>query len=194
VLFSWFGILVAADRAGTPADPDRVMAWILAVLDALVLWPLALRGARRYVWRRMEHRDEPAEPWGRRVLPPVPPAPVTVPDALGRVAVVVIGALAIAAACGPQEVTRVLVGGLLAASVGPASAWALLRLAAFVLQALLLFPVLWASERGLRNVQAGTAAHRLLLVRRNWYLGAAVGWVASLGVGFVLSWALLVTL
>lgn len=183
VLGLWIGLVLLADRIGVDMSANQVFAWILATIVALLLWPLMVRALNRWFWHRRTRPDDAVGP-GTRTAPP-PRVPLGAGTAALRIAVLVIGALALLLVCGPQEVAAAISGAIGSASAGPASAWALVQLGAFLLTMALLLPVLLLTDRVLRRTPADSPDRLAVELRQNWYAAAATAWAAAAVMGFL---------
>jgi len=173
LLACWIGGLLLASKMGTPISAAQMLAWVLSVFVATIVWPLSIRRFRR---------DSPY-PEGSG---PTPQAPTRL-DAAARVLVLVAGGIAIALVCGPLGVVAMLGGWWQTASTGGRADGLLLQLAAILVSLLLAAPVLIASHRALRRLPPGDPRRSKWLERESWYYGAAVAWVVSLGIGLMAS-------
>lgn len=194
VIAAWIGLILLAERLGWGLTANEVFAWLLAAIVALVLWPLAVRGANRQLWHFRDRRPGSEIRWGSEPTRAVPKVPLAPGERLARAAILVIGALALFAICGPQQVTLALLGALEVASAGVRSWWLALQLAAFLLTFALMLPVLWITDRALRRVPRDDPRRFALEVKQNWYLAAALGWAMCALLGFVFEYLVLTRL
>ena len=173
LLACWIGGLMLASKLGNPISAAQMLAWVLSVFVATVIWPLGIRRFRR---------DFPY-PEGSGLTPQVP----TRLDSAARVLVLFAGGIAIVLVCGPLGVVAMLVGWWQMASAGGRADGPLLQLAAILVSLLLAAPVLIASHRALRHLPPGDPRRLKWQERESWYYGAAVAWVVSLGIGMMAS-------
>ncbi|UOQ90232.1 hypothetical protein MUN74_04745 [Agromyces endophyticus] len=186
-LGAWIGLVVLGARLDWPFTANEIFAWLAAALVALVLWPITAYGAQRQVWHFRARRPDESMRWGAEPTAPVPKVPLTVGERWARAAILFVGAAALLAICGPQQVTLALLGALDAASAGARSWWLALQFGAFLLMAALIVPVLWLTDRRVRRLPADSSERTRFAVVQAWYLGAAIGWVMSAVVGFVIA-------
>lgn len=59
VLFVWIGGVFLAEVWGFRMSSTQVLAWILAAITGVVVWPLALRRLRRELWSRQHAGADP---------------------------------------------------------------------------------------------------------------------------------------
>ncbi|MFF2389495.1 hypothetical protein [Agromyces sp. NPDC058104] len=190
-LGAWIGLVLAGDRLGWGLTADGIFAWLTAALVALVLWPIAIRGARRQLWHARGRR--PGEPvrWGAEPTAPVPKEQLSARERWARAAIVTIGAVTLLALCGPQPVTLALLDGLDAASAGARSWWLALQFGAFLLMLAVVLPVVRATDRVIRRHERDDPARERLELAQSWYLGAAIAWVMCAIVGFLIAFLIL---
>ncbi|WP_353367081.1 hypothetical protein [Acidovorax sp. FG27] len=173
LLACWIGGLMLASKLGTPISAAQMLAWVLSVFVAAIVWPLGIRRFRR---------DCPY-PEGSGLTPQAP----TRLDAAARVLVLFAGGIAIVLVCGPLGVVAMLGEWWQMASAGGRADGPLLQLAAILVSLLLAAPVLIASHRALRHLPPGDPRRLKWQERESWYYGAAVAWVVSLGIGMMAS-------
>ena len=190
-LGAWIGLVLAGDRLGWSLTADEVFSWLVAALVALLLWPIAIRGAQRQLWHfRGRPPGEPVR-WGSEPTAPVPKESPAAGERWARAAIVTIGAVSLLAICGPQAVTLALLDGLDAARAGPRSWWLALQFGAFILMLAVVVPVLWATERRIRRRPRDDPGRERLELAQSWYLGAALAWAMCAIVGFLIAFMIL---
>ncbi|MBW8762546.1 MAG: hypothetical protein JF592_08160 [Microbacterium sp.] len=194
MLAAWIGLIFLAERVDMDLTANEVFAWLIAAIVALVLWPITLRATRRQFWAQRQRKLGNPDPAKNVPGPPVPKVRIATGDLLGRVAVVILGALALLLISGSQEITTLLTLGIGAASSGPRSAWLLLQLAVFLLLFALFLPVLWLTDRTLRRVPPADPRRRALEIKQDWYLAAVTAWVACLVLGYLFAYLVLTRL
>lgn len=181
VLAAWIGGILLLQSVGIEMSPNQVFAWLMAAFVGLVLWPVLRRRAHVEFWRSHDG-DAP------------PKVPATRADAAVRAIVLIAGALALIAICGPQDIVSTLSAFWGSVAPGRRSSAALLQLAAFVLIAVLMVPAMIITDRALRRTARDDPAYLRLQVRQNWYASAAVAWVGSLIIGILIGWLILTRL
>lgn len=191
VLAAWIGLILLGEGLGWGLTANEVFAWLLAAVVAVGLWPFAVHGSHRQLWHYRDRRPGERIRWGSEPTSPAPRVRWTAGELLARVAILVLGAVALLAICGPQQVTLALVGGLDAISAGAGSWWAALQLVAFVLTFALALPVLWLSERRLRGIPRDDPEYARRSVVQNWYYAAALAWAISALLGFLFGFLIL---
>ncbi|MFF2274480.1 hypothetical protein [Agromyces sp. NPDC058126] len=91
-LGAWIGLVLAGDRLGWSLTADEVFSWLVAALVALLLWPIAIRGAQRQLWHfRGRPPGEPVR-WGSEPTAPVPKESPAAGERWARAAIMTIGA------------------------------------------------------------------------------------------------------
>jgi len=173
LLGCWIGGLLLASRLGIPMSAAQMLAWILSVFVAAVLWPISIRRLRK----DFPYPEDPGS---------APLAPTRL-DAACRVLVRIAGGVAIVLLCGPLATVGTLGGWWQKLSIGGREDGLLLQLAALLLSLLLAAPVLIASRRATRRLPPGDPRRLTWQERESWYYAAAVAWVLSLGVGMMAS-------
>ncbi|MGX5695405.1 hypothetical protein ACWKWP_04335 [Agromyces soli] len=191
VLWAWIGLILLGEQLELGLTANEVLAWLIAAVVALGLWPLAIRGSHRQLWHFRDRRPGEKIRWGAEPTAPVPRVRWAAGELLARVAIIVIGAILLFAICGPQQVTLALAGGLDAISAGTRSWWGALQLVAFVLTFALALPVLWLSERRLRGIPRDDPEYARRAVVQNWYYAAALAWGMSALLGFLFGFMIL---
>ncbi|WP_424936543.1 MULTISPECIES: hypothetical protein [Bacteria] len=194
VLAAWIGLIFLAEHLELNLTANEVFAWLLAVIVASVLWPIALRATHRLFWGQRQRKLGGPDPAKGVPGPPVPKVGVTRGDRLGRITVVVLGGLALLVISGSQEITALLTVGIGSASSGPRSAWLLLQLAVFLLLFALFLPALWLTDRVLRKVPRTDPRRMALEIRQDWYLAAVTAWVMCLMLGYLFAYLVLTRL
>ncbi|WP_460799197.1 hypothetical protein [Microbacterium sp. GXF0217] len=194
VLAAWIGLLFLAEHLHLDLTANEVFAWLIAAIVALVLWPVTLLATHRLFWAHRQRRFGDPDPAKSGIRPPVPKGRIAPGDRLGRVAVVVLGGLALLLISGSQEITALLTFGIGAASSGPRSAWLLLQLVVFLLLFALFLPVLWLADRTLKTVPPADPRRQGLQIRQDWYLAAVTAWVACLVLGYLFAYLVLTRL
>ncbi|WZH36819.1 MAG: hypothetical protein PIR02_19045 [Microbacterium enclense] len=201
VLFAWIGGVLLAVAWGLGMSSTQVLAWILAAITGVVIWPLALRRLRRELWSRQNAGvvptpvfgvggDAPASGAGRAGAAPAP----TRGEAIIRAVIVVLGAVGIIALSGPLDIVSAVASAGATVAIGPRENGLLLQLAATIVILFLAAPSLILTQRALRRMPADDPHRALLEERQNWHFAAATAWVVSLLVGFLLSLATLITM
>ena len=194
MLAAWIGLIFLAEHLGMSVTANEVFAWLIAAVVALVLWPITVRATHRLFWGQRQRRLGHQPPAKNVPGPPVPKVRATPGDVLGRIAVIVLGALALLVISGSQEITALLTVGIGSASGGPRSAWLLLQLAVFLLLFALFLPTLWLTDRALRSVPPADPRRTALEIRQDWYLAAVTAWVACLVSGYLFAYLVLTRL
>lgn len=185
---SWIGLLFLGEHLDWGLSADQVFAWELAAVVAVVLWPLAIRGALRQFWHQRGRRPDQVTAWGSEPTTPAPRVPLSVGQRFARVAVVLLGGAGILAICGPQEVSLLVLRALGVVSIGPASLWGALQLVTVLLLMALFLPVLALTERSLRRHPHGSEERFRLEVQQHWYLAAVTAWVICVAIGLMFAW------
>jgi len=179
VLFAWVGGVLLVDATRIPVSPAQVLAWLLAAVAGAVVWPLALRRLQHELARHQSPRSAPSP---------------TRADAVARTILVVLGAVAIIALTGPRDFASALADAGATVSIGPRENGLLVQLVAMIVVVIISAPALLLTQRALRRMRADDPRRPRLEERQNWHLAAAVAWVCSLGVGFVVSLIALITM
>jgi hypothetical protein len=190
VIAAWIGLILLGERFELGLTANDVLSWLIAAVVALGLWPLAIRGSHRQLWHYRGRRPGEKIRWGTEPTAPVPRVRWTVGEQFARVVILVLGAVALLALCGPQ-VTLALAGGLDLISAGVRSWWSALHLVAFVLTFALALPVLWLSDRRLRGIPRDDPEFARRSVVQNWYYAAALAWAMSVLLGFLFGFMIL---
>ena len=178
---AWIGGILLAQSVGLEMSANQVFAWLMSAFVGLVLWPVLHRRAQLEFWRSA-HGGRP---------PKITP---TRADAAIRAVVMIAGAAALIAICGPQDIVSALSVIWITAAPGGRSSAALLQLTGLVLVALLMVPALLITGRALRRTTPDDPAHLRLQLRQNWYSSAALAWVGSLIIGILVGWLILTRL
>lgn len=180
-LAAWIGGILLTQSAGIEMSANQVFAWLMSAFVGLVLWPVLRRRAQLEFWRS-EHGGTP------------PKVAATKADAAVRALVMIAGAVALIAICGPQDIVSTLSVFWGAVSPGRRSSGALLQLAGLVLVAVLMTPALLITGRALRRASPDDPVYLKLQLRQNWYSSAALAWVGSLFIGILVGWLILTRL
>ncbi|MDF2991208.1 MAG: hypothetical protein K0S37_1722 [Microbacterium sp.] len=197
ILFAWIGGVLLTDAWNLRMSSTQVLAWILAAITGVVIWPLALRRLRRELWSRQNagvvltpgaDASAPGSARSRAV-----PTPKT-EDAVVRAVIVVVGAVGIIALSGPLGIVAAVASAGATVAAGPRENGLLLQLAATVVIILLAAPALIVTQRALRRIPLEDPRRPRIEDRLNWHVAAATAWVVSLLVGYLLSLATLITM
>lgn len=194
LLAAWIGLIFLFERLGLSITANELLGWLIAVVVAVLLWPLALRATIRMFWNSRQHpRGTPAR-WGSERLPAPPRVAVGPGDRALRIVVLILGGLGLVAVCGPSRIPLALLSGLDAVSSGGRSWWAALQLGAFVLVFALMLPTLWITGRALRTVPRDDPRRLGLELRQTWYASASTAWVICALLGMVFAWLVITRL
>lgn len=190
VLLAWIGGVFLVEGWGLRMSSTQVLAWILAAITGVVVWPLALRRLHHEFPSR-QRQDVGASP--RSGHAHHIPAPAT-GDAIVRAILVILGAVGIVALSGPLDIVAAVASAGATVSIGPRENGLLLQLIATIAIFILAAPALIATQRALRRMPADAPRRPAVEERQNWYFAAAAAWVISLLVGWLLSLATLITM
>jgi hypothetical protein len=201
VLFAWIGGVLLTDAWELEMSSTQVLAWILAALAGVVVWPVALRRLRRELWNRQYGAEVPAPGSGHpeRAAASRPrdsramPAPST-GEAIVRSVIVVLGAIGIIALSGPLDIVAAVSSAGATVAIGPRENGLLLQLVAMIVILALAAPSFLLTQRALRRMAADDPRRAAVEDRQNWHFAAATAWVVSLLVGYLLSLAALITM
>ncbi|MDF2046945.1 MAG: hypothetical protein K0S70_980 [Microbacterium sp.] len=178
-LFAWIGGVFLVDAWGFEMSSTQVLAWILAAITGVIVWPLALRRLRRELWSRQGGGASPAPTAGEAVV---------------RSVIVVVGAIGIIALSGPLDIVSAVASAGASVAIGPRENGLLLQLIATVVILALAAPAFIVTQRALRSLPADDPRRLEMQERQNWHFAAATAWVVSLLVGYLLSLATLMTM
>ncbi|AJT41950.1 hypothetical protein UM93_11290 [Psychromicrobium lacuslunae] len=187
----WIGLTLLSDYWNWATSAGQIFAWEMAFFLAVLIWPLSVRSISRQFWHQ-KHRFAAVTLGNRNES--TPRIRLTIGQRLVRLVVLLLGGVLLLLLVGPQEITVGMLQGLKFVSFGSASLWSALKIAGYLVMAILLVPVLLISDRMLRKLPAGNPRRHQLEIRLNWYTAATAGWVVSLLLGFIFSWLILSTL
>ncbi len=190
VLFAWIGGVFLVEGWGLRMSSTQVLAWILAAITGVVVWPLALRRLHRELRSRQRHDVVPSP---RSDHAHGIPASAT-GDVIVRAIIVILGAVGIIALSGPLDLVATVASAGATVSVGPRANGLLLQLIATIVIFVLAAPALIVTRRALRRMPADDPRRPAVEERQNWHFAAATVWVVSLLVGWLLSLATLITM
>lgn len=189
ILFAWIGGVLLVEGRGSGMSSTQVLAWILAVITGVVVWPLALRRLHRKL--RSRQRDGVARAPGPGDADDIPARATG--DVIVRAIIVLLGAVGIIALSGPLDIVATLASAGATVSIGPRENGLLLQLVATVVIFFLGAPALIVTQRALGRMPPDDPRRPAMEERQNWHVAAATAWVVSLLVGYLLSLATLIT-
>ncbi|WP_060916344.1 hypothetical protein [Microbacterium oleivorans] len=177
---AWIGGILLAENLGVQISPEQVFAWIIAAVVGVVLWPVSLRAARRGFSKATGAGPViAAATRGERAL---------------RASIVMVGAVALVALCGPRETASTLATAWEALAIGRRESGLVMQLLSLILVAILATPVVVYTHRAAKKLSAGDPRRLVLQEREAWTLAAATAWTTSLMLGLILAIAILLWL
>lgn len=188
ILAAWIAMIFAAERFQIEVAPHVLFAWILSLLVAVLLWPMSMRGMRRYFWATRTAAPDSIPALGSRRFEAEPKSRLSLGQVGARSGAVLAGMASLLLICGPGDISRGLLEGLDAASSGSSSWWSALQLGTLLLAMLVFLPALWITDRRLKKANADSSVQQNLLLDQNWWLAAATSWATCVMMGLVFTW------
>ncbi|WP_313812804.1 hypothetical protein [Glutamicibacter sp.] len=188
MLAAWIGLIFLAEDLGITMEPQVIFAWMLSLMVSVVLWPLCLRGLRRYFWGTRGASPGKIPAWGSQKFPAPPGERLSAVQRCARGAAVLLGAVGLLVICGPWQISSGILYGLNIISSGTRSWWLAVQLCTWLLTLGLFLPVLWITDRRLRNIERGPPDRQGMELEQTWWLAAATGWAICVMMGLLFTW------
>lgn len=188
ILAVWIALIFAAEWLQIPTAPHIIFAWLLSLIVAAVLWPMSMRGMRRYYWAARATAVDDLPSWGSQRYKAEPKIRLSLGQIAARSAAVVVGMPSLLLICGPWEISGAILSALNLISAGSSSWWSAVQLCTWLLAMFLFLPTLWVTGRRLKRAGSDSARRHDLLIDQNWWLSAATSWAICMMMGLIFSW------
>ncbi|GAA1407233.1 hypothetical protein AUR04nite_03830 [Glutamicibacter uratoxydans] len=188
VLAAWIALLFAAERLQIAAAPHVLFAWLLSLLVSAVLWPMSMRGMRRYFWASRTASPGNVPSWGSQHFKAEPRQRLSPGQRGARAGAVLVGMGSLLLICGPGDISRSVLEGLNVIGGESGSWWLAVQLGTWLLAMLAFLPTLWITDRRLKKSEADSTRRQDLLLEQNWWLSAATSWAICVMMGLIFTW------
>jgi len=188
VLAVWIALLFTAERLQIATEPHVLFAWLLSLLVSAVLWPMSMRGMRRYFWASRTASPGSVPAWGSQRFKAEPRRRLPLGQRGARAGAVFVGMGSLLLICGPGDISRSVLEGLNVISRGSGSWWLAVQLGTWLLAMLAFLPTLWITDRRLKKAEADSSRRQELLLEQNWWLSAATSWAICVMMGLIFTW------